>query len=112
MKPWLPALACVLFATGGCDVSNDFDAALWQAQRGSAALDNPRVGEVVALERQHMREGMPRARVIELLGEPDRRGPRSDHYKLGASPVGVDYETYVIEYNDQGQVVRFGIQRS
>lgn len=89
-----------------------FDAALWQAQRGSDALDNPRVGQVVALERHHLRAGMPRTQVIELLGEPDRSRPGMDAYKLGASPVGVDFETYVVEYDAQEQMTRFGIRRS
>jgi hypothetical protein len=93
-------------------MSREFDADVWRAQRGSNALDNPRVGQVVALERSHMRPGMSRAEVIELLGEPDRRLPRSDHYKLGASPVGVDFETYVIEYDDHDRVTSFGIRRS
>lgn len=89
-----------------------FDADLWHAQRGSEALDNPRVGEVVALERQHMRMQMPRAQVLQLLGEPDRTRPGNDAYKLGASPVGVDFETYVVEYDSAGRVAHFGIHRS
>lgn len=93
-------------------MSEQFDAELWRAQRGSSALDNPRVGLVVVLERDHMRPGMSRAEVIGLLGEPDRRQPHSDHYRLGASPVGVDYETYVVEYDEQDRVRSFGIRRS
>lgn len=93
-------------------MSRDFDSRLWQGQRGSNALDNPRVTLVIPLERQHLKPGLPRTEVIKLLGEPDRQLPNSDHYKLGASPVGVDFETYVIDYDDQGRVLRYGIRRS
>lgn len=90
----------------------DFDADVWRAQRGSTARETPRTGLVVPLERNHLHKGMTRAAVIELLGEPDRRQPRSDHYRLGASPVGIDFETYVIEYDEQDLVTGFGIRRS
>lgn len=89
-----------------------FDADLWRAQRGSDALDNPRVRQIVALERRHMRAQMPRAEVIALLGEPDRSRPGTHIYTLGASPVGVDFETYVIQYDPLARVADFGIRRS
>lgn len=93
-------------------MSKPFEAQAWRAQRGSTAHDNPRVFMVVPLERDgHLREGMARAEVLDLLGPPDRATARNDQYRLGASPVGVDYETYVIDYNEVDQVLRFQVRR-
>ncbi|MGO1001257.1 hypothetical protein [Lysobacter sp. CA196] len=93
-------------------MSSNFDAELWREQRGSDALDNPRVEQVVPLEEGgHIREGMRRVEVAELLGPPDRSTLRNDYYELGASPFGVHFERYAIEYNDLDQVVRFDIER-
>ncbi len=91
-------------------MSTDFDSAAWRAQRGSTAIDNPRSGLVAALERQRLREGMPRDEVRRLLGEPDLSEGGADVYLLGASPVGVDLETYRIDYR-QDRVSSYGIRR-
>jgi len=88
-----------------------FDAALWRAQHGSDARDNPRSGLVPALEREVLRKGMSREEVREILGPPEGETPQRDVYELGASPVGVDYEQYVIEYDEEGKVLSFGLRR-
>lgn len=92
--------------------NDDFDRALWHAQRGSTAFDNPRTGQVAALERDHLRAGMARAEVIALLGEPEVRNARSDRYALGVSPVGVDVEEYVVEYDADDRVTGFRVRRN
>ena len=106
-------LAATLLAAGWTfirmNASTHFDAAAWRAQQGNTALDNPRSKLVPALERQRL-EGMTRAEVRRLLGEPDSSNDTSDEYLLGASPVGVDLESYRIEYR-QGRVSGAGLVR-
>ncbi len=105
-------LVMVLGLSWGLFVSDeDFDSQQWKAQKDSGARDNPRVHMVVALERKHLRTGIARAEVEQLLGAPEQREKDKDVYALGASPVGVDMESYVIEYDGQDRVVRFHLRR-
>lgn len=101
--------ACLLM---GCQMTDSFDASLWRAQHGSTERDNPRSGLVVALERDHLRAGMARSEVIALLGQPERQTARRDQYALGVSPYGIDYEYYVIDYDDNDRVATFSLKRS
>lgn len=87
-----------------------FDAAHWQAQRGSEARDNPRAGMVGDLERL-LRPGMTRAEVEALLGMPESQHEGRWIYDLGASPYGIDYEYYVIEFDDAGRLARHQFMR-
>ena len=89
-----------------------FDAEQWKAQRGSTARNNPRVGMVVELQEKHLREGMSRAEVQQLLGEPDSRQGANEVYELGASPFGASFEYFVIEYDSTGKVTQLRITRS
>ena len=91
--------------------SGGFDSKAWQAQRGKHERDNPRAGMVVPLTRDHLRAGMRRAEVKALLGEPDQRRGQSDVYELGVSPVGVDEEYFVVEYDSDGKVTQFRVSR-
>lgn len=93
-------------------MSLSFEPQAWRAQHGSTARDNPRVFMVVPLEHEgHLSESMARADVLALLGPPDHATERSDQYRLGVSPVGIDHESYVIEYNEFNQVLRFQVRR-
>jgi hypothetical protein len=87
-----------------------FDAARWQAQRGSDALNNPRIAMIGDLE-QRLRPGMTRAEVLALLGEPESQSGGRAVYALGASPYGVDYEFFVIEFDDAGMLLRHRLMR-
>ncbi len=91
--------------------SNGFDSKTWQAQRG-VEKNNARGGMLGALERRYLRVGMPRAEVQQQLGPPDYSEADRDVYELGRSPVGVDFESYVIQYDRAGRVAQFGISRS
>lgn len=109
-----PGFAAVLLMvttlmSAGCR-ADAFDAAAWQAQRGSLARDNPRSAMVSTLERTIVLKGMTRAETRRLLGEPDRSEPEADEYLLGASPVGVDLEVYRLEFR-QGRVSVHGLRR-
>lgn len=93
-------------------MSDKFDSDLWQAQHNSTATDNPRVGQIESLQRDHMRIGMSRQEVLRLLGEPEAATPDMDRYALGVAPLGVDNETYVIRYDQQGNVASFRVVRN
>lgn len=83
-----------------CTMQKDtFDSTTWKAQRGASALDNQRGGMVPKLKTS-LSEGMPRAEVLRLLGEPDSQRANTDVYELGVSDLGIDEEHYEIGYKD------------
>jgi hypothetical protein len=118
MKPKRSLIAILVFAVllaGGVIIvvnanSDAFDSKMWQSQKG-VERNNARTGMLGALERKHLRVGMPRKDVEALLGEPDIREPVRDIYELGVSPVGVDFESYVIEYDRANLVTGFRLSR-
>lgn len=57
-------------------------------------------------ERAGIAPGARRAFVRDLLGAPDVERPNLDVYVLGASPYGVDYDEFVVEYDEAGVVIR------
>jgi len=87
-----------------------FDAARWQAQRGSEARDNPRAGMLGDVMRL-LKPSMTREAVRALLGAPESERDGRWSYDLGASPYGVDYEYLVIEFDDAGRLVRAQFMR-
>jgi hypothetical protein len=87
-----------------------FDSDAWKAQKGAKITENRRAALVPALERE-MRVGMTRNEVRELLGEPDSTTDRSDTYRLGVAPFGIDPEFYRITYDAQGRVTTFRLIR-
>jgi hypothetical protein len=108
-------IAIALLLWKGCAMSTtpaDFDPQRWQAERELAAdQDGKRNSMLEALERDRLRPGMSRESVRSLLGAPDAATKTADEYELGPSPVGVTMESYLIEYDAQGQVVGFGLRR-
>ncbi len=91
--------------------TGSFDSALWRSQYKKFKRDNPRIGMVPALEREVLHKGMSREVVREILGRPEQVRENADLYDLGVSPFGVDYEQYVIEYDQENKVVKFFISR-
>jgi hypothetical protein len=92
--------------------ASEFSVQRWQAERGHVdERTSPRAAMLEALEREHLRRGMPREEVRQLLGEPDSATAAADEYDLGGSPVGVTLESYVIAYDAQGRVTTFGLRR-
>lgn len=106
---FLFSLVLLILLPGCSDMSDRFDAKLWQAQHNSTAFDNPRAGQIESLQRDHMRAGMSRADVRALLGEPEASTPGMDRYALGVAPLGIDPQTYVIRYDDSGRVAGFKV---
>ncbi len=83
-----------------------FDAERWKAQRGLDLRDNPRQGmmrEVRAL----LHPGLSKAEVLNLLGEPDRRQDNRFEYDLGMRPLGIDYQSLVLDFDASGRLLRF-----
>jgi hypothetical protein len=89
---------------------NAFDPALWRAQHGRDAPDNPRVGMIDAIQRL-LSPGMTRAEVEALLGEPEQRSPESDIYDVGGTAGSADYAYFVVEFDAAGRVVRYELMR-
>ena len=87
----------------GCAMheTTNFDSAAWKSQRGAKPLDNQRGAMVPALANL-ISEGMPRADVIGVLGEPDSSDAAKgvDVYELGVSDAGIDEEYYEVRYQD------------
>jgi outer membrane protein assembly factor BamE (lipoprotein component of BamABCDE complex) len=104
----LTALGVYLVATSQ---TGAFDSEQWKAHRGSTARNNPRMGMVVELQRKHLRPGMSRDEVQRLLGEPDDRQGDNEVYELGASPIGVSYEYFIVDYDSAGKVTQLRISR-
>ena len=94
------------------DISiTSFDSTLWKAQYNQFNRDNPRSGMTPTLEREVLQIGISQETVREILGPPEEAQDNMDLYDLGASPFGIDYEQYVIEYDNEKKVVRFFIRR-
>lgn len=83
-----------------------FDAALWKAQYKKNKRKNPRISMVSYLEPEVLQKGMDREVVRQILGSPEQIRENADLYDLGASPFGIDYEQYVIEYDRNNKVVK------
>ena len=83
-----------------------FDSAKWKAERGNTSHKNPRIGMVSGVEGL-LRVGMTREEVVALLGEPDDEKPGKFTYDLGASPVAVDFEYFVLEFDGAGKLTKF-----
>lgn len=91
--------------------ADDFDAALWRSYRNSTAESSPRAGMLTDLEVNHLRVGMAQAEAEALLGPPDFIDGRKAVYNLGASPYGVDYEAYVLDYDQASRLAGFYLRR-
>jgi dipeptidyl aminopeptidase/acylaminoacyl peptidase len=82
-----------------------FDRELWLAHP-TCEPDNPRGRMVKDLLEQHLRKGTPRARVVELLGPPERSLGGAD-YPLGEwSGFRVDCDFLHVEFDSRGRLTR------
>lgn len=94
-------LLCLFLSACTTQTTGSFDSASWKSQRGAEAQQNRRGTMVAALEKS-IAVGMPRAQVLDLLGEPDSTDAAgsTDIYELGAAQYGIDEEFYQIRYQD------------
>jgi hypothetical protein len=103
------ALAVVMLGTNMA-ASDGFDSRKWKAEEHNTSRNNPRIGMVVPLMKI-LRVGMTRSEVAEFLGAPDNATDNKIEYELGASPYGIDYETFFLEFDGNGKLESFRIKR-
>ena len=92
-----------------------FDAAAWKAEAGKSGLDaSPRRPMVRSLTKNHLRVGMTRGNVVEILGEPRGvYGPQVMDYWLGG-PGGfaLDHDIIEIFLDDHGRVTHWRVRNT
>ena len=97
------------FGVAACDDSNDpptFDKAAWIAAKEEPREDNPRFWMLKAVEAE-LKPGMSKDEVQMLLGPPDRGSANRFVYDLGYTFPSIDYQEYVIEFDDTGKLSRY-----
>jgi hypothetical protein len=88
----------------------------WRKSPSEFSLDSTRLRMVDDLLATHLRLGMRRDGVVELLGEPDDT-PYFDHYDLvyhlgqERSLIGIDSEWLVIRLDDSRHVIELQVLR-
>ena len=92
----VPVLLCSLAWPLAAAEPLAFDGAAWRAAKGQVGAGNPRAGMLDALEQSHSIAGKTRGEVHALLGLPDLRERRAEHYALGDGGACSDY---VIDYD-------------
>jgi hypothetical protein len=104
----LAAATAQMYSTAGLD---KFDSTAWKAQHTNESFKNPRSGMIPALKKE-LRPGVTRADVEALLGEPEaREGNNRYHYWIGAGGFGVDFDEFVIEFDDADKLERYFVRR-
>jgi outer membrane protein assembly factor BamE (lipoprotein component of BamABCDE complex) len=105
MRPALSTLALLALLEVAACGDPSFDRAKWAQGRDVYDADSPRQGMVGDVERAGVVAGAARARVRELLGQPDATDGNTDTYFLGRAAYAPDDRTLVITYDDRGVVV-------
>jgi len=88
-----------------------FSAPVWRAHPGCAGAPERRVEMYGDLVRRVLRRGMPRDRVVSLLGDPERSANRRSDWALGrttyghAKPIGCIYLR--VQFDREGRARRF-----
>ena len=104
------ATAFGVVACGDSDGPPTFDKAVWMAAKEEPLEDNPRLWMLRALEAE-LKPGMNKTEVQELLGPPDRGAANRFVYDLGYTFPSIDYQEYVIEFDDTGKLSRYLLKR-
>lgn len=102
--------AVALSGGGDMAIAGGFDQQKWKAEKGNTSHKNPRIGMVSDAEKV-LRLGMKRDEVKQILGEPDRAQTNTLEYDIGASPYGIDYESFVLEFDELGLLKTWRIVR-
>ncbi|APZ92131.1 hypothetical protein Fuma_01736 [Fuerstiella marisgermanici] len=108
-KRYLILFTIPLLLFGGCELftflcspfsGRVFDRDVWLAQYGSRAADNPRASMVQHLKWAHLRTGMTRSEVVQLLGEPDwEKQMNLFSYNVGMwSGFRMDYDSLDVHF--------------
>jgi hypothetical protein len=84
-----------------------FDAAAWRAHANAAFDDRTRLRMVEDLRESGRLEGLTRAEVVGLLGEPSERGRRDTELVWRVGPdrgFGIDSTWLSVEFGSDGRV--------
>jgi SmpA / OmlA family len=83
-----------------------FDRKLWHEFNKIDDPNNPRASMVASLQRRHLKLGMTRDQVVNLLGEPDMaKTPEMYEYNLGMwSGFRMDYDGLQIYFDKKGRL--------
>ncbi len=94
-----------------------FNQAVWLAQQGSDADENPRKLMLEDLQKNHFKSGMPKAEIIQLLGTPDSPFQEDEeepclNYRIGKwVPAQEGEGVFRICLNASGGLDHFQIQQ-
>ncbi|HKG93491.1 MAG TPA: hypothetical protein VKA84_16405 [Gemmatimonadaceae bacterium] len=85
-----------------------FDRGVWAAESGRARSDSRRASMTTDLGRRLDGSGMPRAAVVEMLGEPDMAKSDSVYsYNVGMwTGFRIDYDSFDVLFDGAGRVAR------
>ena len=117
LRAFIVLVAVVVVAFAGIRSCNNrldpfsgrtFDRELWHHFHENDDPDNPRASMVASLKSKHLRPGLSRQQVTNLLGEPDvAKTPEMYEYNLGMwSGFRIDYDGLQIYFDAQGQLTR------
>lgn len=82
-----------------------FDRRQW-LQTDPGATDSPRLSMTGDLLRRHLKPGMTRAQVLDLLGPPEDEGPAEAIYPLGGYTGFLVVEELRVHYDEAGRLIR------
>ncbi|MGQ4274909.1 hypothetical protein [Terrihabitans sp. B22-R8] len=83
-----------------------FNKERWIAQAGVQPSENRRSVMKRDLE-SRLSTGMREEQIIDLMGPPDQRAPGQFSYSLGMPGFGVDYASFIVEFDDEGRMTRY-----
>lgn len=83
-----------------------FNKDVWIAQAAVKPSENRRSSMVGDLS-SRLKPGMSEDEVVDMMGAPESRSSGRFVYSLGMPGFGVDYETFVVEFDPAGKLTRF-----
>jgi hypothetical protein len=86
-------------------IKTKFDSEKWKNWVETESEPSLRWDMIKSLKRTHELIGMPKERVIELLGEPNSKTDSTFNYYLGYSKNGINTGNLTIRFNEKGKVL-------
>jgi preprotein translocase subunit SecF len=119
---WTVVIVIVVLASGlvlfinsvhfGADTSEEnelkFDKKQWVQQNKVDPFDNNRHYMLSDLKRHHLKKGMDSMTVIKMLGNPERNFGFS--YDLGFYESGFDHSFLILEFDDNGKLIKSDVK--
>lgn len=98
------------WGTTGVFSTDRFDPGVWHAPRADHEdAGCYRGGMAKDIQKHVVLPGMTEPQVEAVLGEPDHREEDVHSYVLGMCSSPLDYDDLVVQYDEQGQVVKVSI---